>query len=363
MKKIVIISDTIRRDLQQPLRFFSKFEIIHFYNKASYGDMRKEDFANTQKFENLTDLRKKLQKLNPDIVQAPEPYGGYGKLRISFKNFILCRTVFSYCIKNKKKYFIPVFENLDPKEKYGLIMGTLAIWLAKKYCQKADLFFCMNNEATKNIKKLGIDQNKIVRAMWGVWGVDIDEFKPGTKSFHPTLLFVGRLEKKKGVADLIEAVCIVQKRLPDTQLIVAGDGALKENFKKIRNIKILGIVKNSEINKLFAKSWLTISPSIKTKDWAEQVGMVNIQSICCKTPVVSTDSGSIGEYMHKSFSVLVPEHSPDLLAKNIIELLTDYKKRELMGVNGLEYAQKHYNAKKNIIAIEKVLCNVFGLGG
>lgn len=362
MKKIAIISDTIRRDLQQPLRFFSKFEIVHFYHKASYGEMKKEDFVNTQKFENLADLRRKLERANPDIVQAPEPYGGYGRFRISLKNSALCHTVFSYCVKNKKKYFIPVFENLDPKEKYGPVAGVLAIWLAKKYCQKADLFFCMNDGAVKNIKKLEIDQNKIVRAMWGVWGADMEEFKPATKDSRPTLLFAGRLEKKKGVLDLIEAVCAVQKKLPETQLIVAGDGTLKENFNKLQNVKILGVVKNSEIAKLFAKSWLTVSPSVRTKDWAEQVGMVNVQSICCKTPVVSTNSGSIGEYMHESFSILVPERSPALLAKSLIKLLADDKMREAMGARGLEYAKKHYDAKKNIFAIEKVLCSIFGFG-
>ena len=134
MKKIAIISDTVRRDLQQPLQFFSKFEIVHLYHKASYGDMKKEDFFATQKFENLADLRKKLKKINPDIVQAPEPYGGYGRFGISLKNSALCYTVFSYCVKNNKKYFIPVFENLSPIEKYGRLMGGLAIWLAKKYC-------------------------------------------------------------------------------------------------------------------------------------------------------------------------------------------------------------------------------------
>ncbi len=362
MKKIAIISDTIRRDLQQPLRFFSKFEIIHFYNKASYGDMKKEDFENTQKFENPADLRRKLEKTNPDIVQAPEPYGGYGRFRISLKNSALCYTVFSYCMKDKKKYFIPVFENLDPRDKYGLFAGTIASWFARKYCRRADLFFCMNDGAVKNTKKLGISQNKIVRAMWGVWGADMDEFGPATKNPRPTLLFVGRLEKKKGVLDLIEAVDEVQKKIPKTQLIVAGDGSLKENFDKLQNVKMLGVVKNSEIARLFAKSWLTVSPSVKTKDWAEQVGMVNIQSICCKTPVVSTSSGSISEYMHESFSILVPERSPSLLAKSIIKLLLDDKRRETMGVCGLEYAKKHYDAKKNISAIEKELCSVFGFG-
>lgn len=363
MKKIAIISDTVRRDLQQPLQFFSKFEIVHLYHKASYGDMKKEDFSNTQRFENLSDLRKKLKKINPDIVQAPEPYGGYGRFRISLKNSALCYTVFSYCVKNNKKYFIPVFENLDPIEKYGPFAGGVAIWLAKKYCRRASLFFCMNGSAVSNVRKLGISQNKIVRAMWAVWGVNLREFRPGPKEVKPTILFAGRLEEKKGVPDLIKAFEIVQQKIPEAHLIVAGDGALRNDFDKLSNVEMLGVVKHGDVPKLFAKAWLTVSPSVRTRDWAEQVGMVNIQSICCQTPVVSTDSGSISEYMRDSFSVLVPEHSPELLAKEMIDFISDAKKRRLMGEQGLKYAKEHYDAEKNIFAIEKVLLRFFGAGG
>jgi glycosyltransferase involved in cell wall biosynthesis len=151
----------------------------------------------------------------------------------------------------------------------------------------------------------------------------------------------------------------VQRELPETQLVVAGDGSLKKNFNELRNVKMLGVVKHSEVARLFKKAWITVTPSIKTKDWAEQVGMVNIQSICCQTPVISTNSGSISEYMNDNFSVLVAEHSSEKLAKKIIDLLKDDKRRQRMGKRGLEYARENYDARKNILKVEKVLTGVF----
>jgi len=361
MKKLVIISDTIRRDLQQPLRYFSKFIIIHLYRNANYGDMKKQDFFNTRQFAGYADLWRKLKSIDPDIVQAPEPYAGYGRFRISLKNSLLCLTVFAYCLSRKKQYFIPVFENLSPGEKYGHVRGGIISWFAKKYCQRARLFFCMNEGAIKNLERLGIDKSQIVKAMWGVWGVDLDEFKPGgEREARPTLLFVGRLEVKKGIPDLIEAFVTINKEMPNVCLLVAGDGALKSELQSMDNVEVLGVVKHSEIPALFRKSWLTVSPSAKTRDWAEQVGMVNVQSIACGTPVISTNSGSISEYMDKSFSVLVPEHSPEALAREIISLLKNSERRKSMGRNGLDYAAARYDARKNIIKMEQVLSEVFG---
>src|SRR5690349_11017424 len=64
-------------------------------------------------------------------------------------------------------------------------------------------------------------------------GVDLEEYRPGLSSIrhlrdgNVNILFVGRLEKRKGLGDLLRAYRALNSRVPDTRLIIVGDGPLR----------------------------------------------------------------------------------------------------------------------------------------
>jgi len=89
--------------------------------------------------------------------------------------------------------------------------------------------------------------------------------------------------------------------------------------------------------------------------------MVNIQSMACGTPVVSTFSGAIPEYVKNGETgILVPERDSEGLANAMIKLLKDDKLRERLGAGARKHVVENLDAKKNIIASEKILLDFLG---
>ena len=358
---MAIISDDIRRDLHSPLELFKKIKVVHFYRKARYSDMKKSEFANTQKYGSYLDLFKKLKKLKPDIIQGPEPYGS----RASFFN---SQTVYFYSKLYRIPFVFPMFENRPAKVKFGLILGTFMMWYLKIYTNAAAIVINLNNGARHNLLEVGTPLDKIKRLNWGTWGVDSKEFNVKTplrggrqmsNVKNKIILFVGKVEEQKGILDLLEAFRIARKKFKNIQLQVIGSGSLVDKIKSEPGVKYLGIIKNQDISKYFQMAYITVTPSITTKIWEEQVGLVNIQSMACGTPVISTKSGAIAEYMpDKIAGLLVPEHNPKKLSEAIEKLLNNQKLRDKLGRQAHQYVLDHYEIRNNIRKAEELVLEI-----
>lgn len=109
-------------------------------------------------------------------------------------------------------------------------------------------------------------------------------------------LFVGRLEKIKGVQDLIPLF----RRRPTYRLSIAGDGTyaaeLKEMAKGIQNIRFLGRCSHAQLSALYRKANAVIVPSI----CYEVFGIIIIEAFSYKTPVIVNNLGALPEVVHDS---------------------------------------------------------------
>src|SRR5437870_1386445 len=73
--RLAIVSTVIRRDLLAPLRYFTEFEIIHFYRAAEYGDLTAQDISpNLIPYGSSRELERLLFDLRPDVIQGVEPF-------------------------------------------------------------------------------------------------------------------------------------------------------------------------------------------------------------------------------------------------------------------------------------------------
>lgn len=356
---LAIISDDIRRDLHAALKNFSKIRVIHLYRLERYTDMKPEDFFNCEQYKDSADLYQKLQKYKPDIIQGPEPYAS----RAAFLNSL---KVLSYCKKFKVPFFFPMFENVKAETKFGLIVGKCMKWYLKRYCNAAAKIIPINNGAKINLKEAGAKSEKFADLIWATWGVDEQEFypKPSLRPIDPLILFVGKIEPQKGIYNLIEAFQLLKNKIPKLRLNLVGptgNSKVLEVVKKIPGIKILGIIKNKELPRYMQEAWVTCVPSIATKIWAEQVGMVNIQSIACGTPIVSTFSGAIPHFTpDKVVGLLVKENNSKELAGALEKIIMDKALWQKLSCQGAKYAKEHYNIKKNINRAETFILNILG---
>jgi len=356
--KLFIISLITRRDLQAPLRHFKKIKIIHAYNKAPYNDMDKADMQDciNQQYHGFWDLLMLIKKTKPDIIQGIEPL----TFPAGFREYlaILCANIFF-----KIPYFFPMLENRPVNEKFGKFIGFFLKWYLKIYAHLALFVIPLNKGAVWNLQSINVSEAKMHKILWGCWGLDVDEFKPDEKvQKENSFLFVGRLDESKGIFYLLDAFKEFCKKERSYKLIFVGDGPLSGYIKKyaanhgLENfLELKGIIKNKELPYYFQKSILTISPSITVRRWVEQVGMVNIQSMACGTPVLSTISGAIPEYVPKQAGILVKERDSVALKEAMDVLVNDKEKLKNMSQFGRQYVLENYDEKESIRKAEEFL--------
>lgn len=369
--RLAIFTHVVRADFHNELRHFHHFEVWHFYRLRA-TDLPLHDLGpRAVRFRGLFDLFVKAVRVGPALIQGGEPGDFPAQLTIVVAALIVSKL-------SGVPYYYPTFENIPLRRKYsdvrrlgiriGPLIGALVRCLARAYASKALVVFAPNIGARANTEEAGADQRRISGLLYATWGVDLALFTPKRDGREPDMgphgiLFVGRLTRGKGIDYLLPAFLEVHRSVPDAQLFLAGEGELTNEVKIFAArhslstaIRLLGLVPNRELPPYFRAARLTVSPSITMPRWTEQVGMVNIQSMACGTPVVSTRSGSIAEFVENGRTgVLVAERDSDALAKAVLELLSDSGLHHRLSVNARAYAVERYDAPRNVAAVEAEL--------
>lgn len=142
----------------------------------------------------------------------------------------------------------------------------------------------------------------------------------------PTVLFVGRLEQRKGLEGLIRAFPSVKKHCPDVRLLVVGEGPERERCESllaadVRDaVHFLGRVDADELVELYRSADLYVSPALG----GESFGIVLLEAMAAGTPVVASDIfGYRSVVTDGDTGVLVPPQNAHALAQAIIAVLGD----------------------------------------
>ncbi|MEK7142591.1 MAG: glycosyltransferase family 4 protein [Patescibacteria group bacterium] len=357
MKPILaILTEAIRFDNQAALKFFRQFSVIHFYKSAPYHDLSAKDLQGAIQYQNTADLEAKLCRLKPDIIQGAEPYGSRNQLK-------LCSVAWRVSRKLKIPLIFPMLENRPVNRRFG-ILGPILRKILYIYAQQAKIIFYLNEGAKRNLLDAGVNPKKLKRLLYGIWGIDTSIFKPINTPLRGrgenkvrSILFVGRIDEAKGIDYLLQAWEQIYQDFPQIELLFAGSGPLVWKVKKSQNkrVRYLGQIATQELPKIYSGALITCYPSVTLERWEEQVGMVNLQSLSCGTPVITTKSGAIPEYINDKVGILIPERDASALARAMRKLLEDEKLRARLGPAGREYILKNFGAQRTIQKTEEIL--------
>jgi glycosyltransferase involved in cell wall biosynthesis len=161
----------------------------------------------------------------------------------------------------------------------------------------------------------------------------------GEKAATPYFLFVGRLEKLKGVQTLIP----IFRRYPGAQLWIAGTGSYEPQLRGLAagsgNIRFLGHLSDQQLRVVYRGAVALIVPSI----WYEVFGLVIIEAFSQRTPAVVRNLGGMPELIEESGGGFVYETDKELLAA-MDRLLADSSLRHEMGLHGYEAYLKKWTA-------------------
>ncbi len=157
------------------------------------------------------------------------------------------------------------------------------------------------------------------------------------------VLFTGRLTMHKGVEYLIKAA-----RQIDAEILILGDGPERKSLEnlidkyKLTNVHMLGYFSHNvdQINDFYLRAHVYIAPSV----WNEPLGLVILEAMAQKTPVVVTRKGGVSTVVKDGYNgFLVKARSPKEIVEKVNLLLGNDKLRLKMGENAYRTVLKRFN--------------------
>ena len=181
-------------------------------------------------------------------------------------------------------------------------------------------------------------------------GIDAKRFSPvGDK--HPemdngSILFVGRLDPRKGLQRLLKAFVLVKQAMPGTRVFVVGGGNRVSKYKKMAvsygiddSILFKGAVSNSILAKYFRSCTVFTSPA----EGGESFGLVLIEAMASGVPVVASDIAGYDEVVENGRNgILVDTADPERYAAALLRVLQEGKTREKLVSQGLRDVNSRY---------------------
>src|SRR3989338_1600119 len=164
--------------------------------------------------------------------------------------------------------------------------------------------------------------------------------------FPNMVLFTGRLTVHKGVEYLIKAA-----RQIKAEIVILGDGPERKYLEsliqkyKLTNVHLLGYFsqKQGELNDFYLRADVYVAPSV----WNEPLGLVILESMVHKTPVIVTRKGGVTTIVKDGVNgFLVRPKSPNEIAKKVNLLIENEKLRYKMGENAYRTVVERFNWDK-----------------
>lgn len=179
-------------------------------------------------------------------------------------------------------------------------------------------------------------------------GVDVNRFSPRVPPLARyndgklNILYLGRLEARKGAKYLLRAIPLIREHYPNTRFIIAGDGPLRAGFQRLvaqagwRDVVFPGRIPADELPSLYTSAHIYCAPNTG----GESQGIVLLEAMASGRPVVASDiPGFRTVVRHQQDGLLVRPSRHEELAWAICHLLADEHERARLGAAGPQRAE------------------------
>jgi len=181
-------------------------------------------------------------------------------------------------------------------------------------------------------------------------GIDLGVYKPGVapirhlRDENLNILFVGRLEKRKGLGDLLRAYRSIVERVPRSRLIIVGDGPLRGKVEsyvtrhRLPNVVLAGYVPESVKPRYYASADIFCAPATG----AESFGIVLLEALASGLPVVATEvPGYMSVLEPGRDSITVQPKNWRELAASLVILARDPELRGRLAAYAIQKARRY----------------------
>jgi glycosyltransferase involved in cell wall biosynthesis len=225
----------------------------------------------------------------------------------------------------------------------GAMVGSIVGW----FFRNLDHVLVPSRFVADLVNGMGVAADRVHRIPRGI---DLDLFSPRHRdpqgfaahgfAGHPTLLYVGRVSREKGLDNLAAAFQQVHAALPEARLVVVGDGpyrATLEGLLPAGAAAFPGFLRGEALARAFASADLFVFPSE-----TETFGNVVVEAQASGLPVVLSGRGAAHEQMRDGVTGLVAEaRDPAAFAAAIVRVLRDDRLRGCMSEAAVELARRY----------------------
>lgn len=273
-------------------------------------------------------LKEIMKKQHIDIVETPN-FAAEGFMYSLFKKAPL--------VTRLHTHFSEIIEFSEWPRTFD---RRLSCWLEDATILRSDLITCSTRKHKEVIfGEIGLDSSNFEIVPLGT---PLPEFeKENQRKEGPIVLFVGRLEKRKGAHILIKSIPYVLEEIPEATFVLIGrdtflypdyisfDGEEEYSFKARlingipkqyrRNVLFPGHINHSELSNYFLSCNVFVAPSLY-----ESFGLIYIEAMSYGRPVIGSSVGGVPEVIKDGETgFLVPPEDPLILADRILRLLNN----------------------------------------
>ena len=305
------------------------------------GNDIKNAIINTLLITRMFNFLKIIQKEDPDIIHFQNAHNFWAAIFLPLL---------------RKYKIVTTFHDVDAL--FGFNYGYRNKIARSLHLKYSHCYIVHGEKEKKKLINLGIMKKRCYIIPHGEYSFFVRKGRDGIRE-EDAVLFFGRILPYKGLEYLLEAEPLITKELPNTKIIIAGEGNLK-SYDKLKiithNIEIYNkFIPNEKVSDFFQMSKVIVLPYIEVA----QSGVIHI-ACAFKKPVVATNVGCIPEVVEDGKTgLLVPPKDPTALASAIIKLLKDDELRKEMGENAYKKTKEDLSwdtiAEKTIEVYESIL--------
>jgi glycosyltransferase involved in cell wall biosynthesis len=230
--------------------------------------------------------------------------------------------------------------------------GRWDVWRERAVARAADAVVTHSDAHRRRMsEETGLPADRIRLVPLGV-DVFPDWVRPPRPPGPPTAVFLGRLEHRKGSAELLQAVPRVLERVPDARFVLIGTDRphapggrthaefLAEDFPPAvrERVTLAGRLPQPAVDR-----WLQTADVFVAPSRYESFGLIFLEAMRWGTPVIGTTAGGIPEVVEDGASgLLVPPGSPDALADALARLFADRGLAARLGAAGRRRAEAEF---------------------
>ncbi|MEK7127287.1 MAG: glycosyltransferase family 4 protein [Patescibacteria group bacterium] len=295
-----------------------------------------------------------INKIKPDIVHAHNIHQhlSYHSLKIAkdsgAKVFLTAHDAMLFHYGKFVEFIGKSSYKIDPWEqmaKYKLEYNPVRNLIIRQQLKNVSKIFAVSNALKK-----ALNQNGITNVATLYNGIDIKLWvnKNNNKNKNNSVMFVGKLSGAKGGPQIIAAMKIVKQKIPDAKLLVVGQKPVDPAILQLEKdglIEFSGYLSGQAMVKAYYSSSLVVFPSV----CLDTFGMVVLEAMACKKPVVGTCFGGAPEIIAdgKTGWVVNPLDIP-LLAEKIINLLVNEKQAKTFGEQGFKRVGQLFSLQSQV---------------